>query len=228
MWKGALAAPLLVLAAASCGADVTVEGEIGGRSFDLATVYGWIDATQEDLNFGEGKIVFSERERKDLHIVLSGAAYDPEVDVRFLSVDQILNRLLDEERNGVITLRISDSDAVSAGVVLTDPSQGDGPELEVDHNFAAVRIESDAVYPAEVSAFGSRTAYTLTVDEIQRDGNRFISGTLVVAVERADTDPQGVQTGSITVRFSAKLIGERIAECNNEDDRDQLCDFVVQ
>jgi hypothetical protein len=227
-FRGAAPPSILCFLLAGCGAGASVEGSVGGFSFELATVYAWIDATEADVDQDAGKIVFSEREDHDLHLVLSGASYDPEVDVRFMSADELIAVSLDEERYGRIGMVVTESQGIANGTVLTDPPATDGgPRLNASHRFGAVRVEADAEYPPEALLLASRVTYTLTIDEIEREAGKYVSGTIVVAIDRADDDPAGLQTGSITVDFSAKLIGERIAECNHGQDQSRSCELIL-
>jgi hypothetical protein len=213
---------------AACGGGASVEGQIGGRSFQLATVFGWIDATEAEVDPSAGKIIFKARSRKDLHVVMSGATYNPEQDVRFLTAAELADIGLQQVQNGYVELRVTNFDAVGAGAILTDPDPnggGDAPELDANHRLAAVRVEADAIFPMEALLFGSRTTYTLTVEEVGRASGESVSGTLVISVQRADGDPTVVQTGSITLDFTASLIGERIAECNAGEGRSQSCEL---
>src|SRR5688572_26633490 len=76
--------------AAACGSGASVEGDVDGWSFDLSTIFAWIDATEAEEDGETGKVIFKARPRKDLHVVLSGASYDPEQDVRFTSTEDLL------------------------------------------------------------------------------------------------------------------------------------------
>jgi hypothetical protein len=197
-----------------CDSGASVVGDIGGRSFDLSTVYAWIDATDADLDPMAGKIVFTPADDKDLHLVLSGASYDPELDRRFMSAEELISIEHDQDRYGWIEMTVTESDSLANGAVLMQPAQGDGPSLDVNYGFGAVRLERDAVYPAEAGILASRVTRSLTLEQVERERGGYVTGTLVLAYERADEDPSSAQTGSIEVEFAAKLIGERIAECN--------------
>src|SRR5262245_17218736 len=135
---------LTALFLAGCGSDVTVDGEVGGLSFDLKTAFGWIDATDTELDIMAGKVLFTQRDEKPLNVVLSGARFDPNQDIRFMSVEQFFEMRADEERNGLITMRVSNSESLANGAVLTDPSPGGGaPELNASHELGLVRVKPD-------------------------------------------------------------------------------------
>lgn len=225
--KHPLFAPVLLLTAAACGGGPSIEGEIGTMTFDLHTVYAWIDATESKVDDMSGKLVFTPRMDKDLHVVLSGASYDPEVDARFLSAEDVLEIDREEVRNGSIGIQASKFDSLAMGMQLSDPMMGgDGPHMNASHRFAAQRIDADATYPMAANTLGSRTQYTMTFDELGREPGESISGSLVIAVVAGDNDPAGVVTGSMTVDFSAPLIGERIAECNRGEGRNSTCEIL--
>lgn len=217
------------LLVSACGSGAKITGDVAGFSFELSTVYAWLDATETDQE--DGRIVFKTRDRKTMRVVLSGASFDPEADVRFMSAAELLDLSQENTRNGSINFNITNFDAVTAGLVLDNPREDgnddDAPRLtSVEHRFGLRRLESDAVYPAEVIGFGRRVSYRLTIEEPGKARGETLSGTLVIRIERADNDRQDAKTGEITVEFDASVIGEAIAECNSSEGRSSACELV--
>jgi hypothetical protein len=165
-----------------------------------------------------------------MRVVLSGASFDPEQDVRFMSAGELLDLSRDNNVNGSISFNITNFDAVTAGLVLQSPNdnpEGDEPRLtSINHRFAQQRLEADAVYPASVIGFGSRVSYQLTINELGKARGETFSGTLLIRIERADEDRQDVKVGEITVEFDASVIGEAIAECNNSEGQGSSCELL--
>mgnify|MGYP000990311348 CR=1 FL=1 len=70
-----------------------------------------------------------------------------------------------------------------------------------------------------VPPIGSKITYGLTLDTAGKMRGENVSGTLTISVATRASDPSGSVTGTYTVKFSARLISERVAECNNRTDR---------
>lgn len=220
------ALPLLLTSACGTGAKIT--GDVAGFGFDLRTVYAWLDATESDQM--DGRIVYTTRDRKTLRVVMSGASFDPEQDMRFMSASELQDLGRENTNNGSISFNVTNFDAVTNGLVLISPREDgteDDPRLtSINHRYAQQPLEPDAVYPAEVIGFGSRETYQLTITEAGKARGETFSGTLVIRIERDDDDRQDARTGEITVEFDASVIGEAIAECNNSEGQSSSCELI--
>lgn len=216
-------------AATGCGGGgATVTGDVGGYSFVLNTIFAWIDATDADSDQSTGKIIYKAKPVKSLFLVFSGAFFDPEEDQRFVSVEQRLELDHQTQLNGQISAQIGDSDKLTTGMELVQPSMGNpmGPSFNASHRFGLVQLQGDAVFPAEAMQFGGRTTYKLTLDQLAQEPGKSVSGKLVISVEREDNEPAGVITGSVTVEFDAPIIHERIAECNQSEGQSSSCELA--
>ncbi len=221
-----LALPLVLTTACGTGAKIT--GDVAGFGFELRTVFAWLDATESDQE--DGRIIFTTRDRKTMRVVLSGASFDPESDVRFLSAGEVFDLERENSINGSITFNITNFDAVTEGSVLHSPrdeEMGEDPRLtSVGHQFAFKRVEADAVLPPEIIGFGSKVSYQLTITKLGKVRGETLSGTLIIRVEREENDRQDAKTGEITVEFDASVIGEAIAECNSSEGRSSSCELL--
>lgn len=73
----------------------------------------------------------------------------------------------------------------------------------------------DSDYPGNATALGSKVKATVSFVIVPSDvGPLSVLGSVEYNVDKGNGDPDDVTTGSFTVRFSAPLIGERLAECN--------------
>jgi hypothetical protein len=173
-------------------------------------------------------VVAATRERKAMHVVLSGAAFDPEEDLRFLPATALVDRALAERGGGRLEFRITDYDAVAAGATLSSRREGlldDAPFLDdVDLSLGERPLAPDAVYPAETIAPASALTVELTLREAGRARGEAVAGTLVVRLDRAERDRQDAPTGELRIELDAAVIGEAIAECNASGGRASVCE----
>jgi hypothetical protein len=218
--------PLFSLLAVGCGPGIAVTGDVAGRGVDLRTAYAWLDATEVDED--DGRVVTATRERKTMHVVLSGADFDPEADVRFVPVVDRLERERTERLGGRVAFRITDFDGVGGGMLLTSERGGlmeRAPRLDdLELALAERALAPDATLPAESLALASRLSMELTLTEAGRARGDSLRGTLVVKVERNDRDRQDAPTGTLTVDLDVPVIGEAIAECNASGGRASVCE----
>jgi hypothetical protein len=209
-----------ILALTGCGGgSASVEGDIGGYSFDLQTIFGWID--EKELTEMDGKRVYVTRDEPTLHLVLSGASYDPSRDLRFASVTELADLAADAVTRGSIAMRVRRYGAVTSGAVIAIPSNDPegAPQLSLDFNFGLKELEKNAEFPAELPRFGSKGTARLTLSELGKAAGESVKGTLEIGIEADDREPSTVRTGRLTVEFDAALISERIAECNASQSR---------
>lgn len=215
------------ISAVGCGGvgSADVDGEFGGYFFEFATVFGWIDAKQVEID--RGSVEFRNREAPILQVRFFGASFDPEQDVRFMSAEEQFALALDNEHNGVMRLSVTELDKVNDGDAIeipppdgADPSD---PRLVITYELGLKKVRSDATYPGEVAAFGSDFSAKLTLESIGRAAGDTVKGSLVMTVKDDASDPPGARSGSMTVRFEAPLVNERIGECNTSADK-TLCD----
>lgn len=204
----------LTLAACSGAGSAEVTGSFGSFTLELNTVYGWIDATESKMD--GGKLVFAPRDKPRLHVVMSGAVFDPDQDLRFVSASELVDLARESQRLGSASLVVRNYHVFTVGGQLAIPNtgEGDAPRLEMSLALGLNELESDATYPAAAPEFGDELTATLTLTEAGRAAGESVVGTVVVKLAPDEDDPADALGGEITIELDAPLISEWVAECN--------------
>jgi hypothetical protein len=201
----------------------TVEGTLGGREIFLSgTVFAWWDTTVYDLDV-DGNIFLQTRDgqNESLHIAMYGFPFKPTDDIRFLPVSQQLDFASNVQIHDSLQIKVGGSATLANSNQLeydTDspPIPGSGPYLAQAPNlkFGASKINPENGYPTIVKNIGSHRIHRVNFLNVNRASGSTIDGNYELTIERAPSDRGSVEIGTLTISFSAKIIGERIGECN--------------
>lgn len=217
---------LMVLTAmvAACGGvgRASVAGDIGGETLEINTVYAWIEShayTHQPESFA-----LEPLPQTVLYLRLSGATFDPTRDQRYVDVVELLRLAQEESRKGSIYLAVVNGDKAARGATFTELSQRERREKEPgdiylsDSRFRMAKPELDGEAPFEQTRpyWGGAGGLTVKLDAIGSEPGDVVTGTIELDVQRHERDPQSVVTGTLTVRFTAPLIQQRIAEANGD------------
>lgn len=198
--------------------SITSEGAVGDRSVDLAGAgFGWLDETVVVAE--GGRLVLEERDSDEtaFHLVFSGAAFDPGVDLAALSPASRQALAEDIERHDYLALVVGRGDRLEDGDEVEWASGQPVPDTGAYVASLAFRLgheplDGESEYPDEVSRLASGRRVGLALERVEDER---LQGTLEVALEAADAD-QGLEVaeGTFTVTFDVERLGERLAECN--------------
>lgn len=208
---------LLLSGLSACGGsfgNLAVDGDIDGYGLSLQTAFAWFDQTQAAS--ADGRVVYEERGLADLHVVLSGAAFEPNQDLRFLSQSEAERIVREAVQNGSVRLTVKDYKNLTTGTALTlpEPTTSGAPGWNLTYQFAPLELDADARFPEAPPVYGSNTQWSLTLNEIDPEVGGNITGTLQGTFARGETDPSDARIGTIMVDFTAPVLSERLAECN--------------
>jgi hypothetical protein len=186
------------------------EGSLGERAFDPSgTVFGYLDARDDNLD---------ERDTSRVGVAMTWLIFDPTSDLNDLPGDELENYRHELRLRDALSLVFADSGAVTPGatfesVVEGGSELGDGA-LRARIHLAPERLTASSTYAGFVP-YGARRKVNVSLDEARllEDGP-LLSGSIVVDIEQADTDPSEVITGRLEGRFTAPLVSERTAERN--------------
>lgn len=202
----------------ACGGtgSVSIDGEIPNQRLELSTAFAWVDALHVRSSTGG----YEMNDSPTMYIMLSGAAFEPESDLRFTDPAEVERIAHDERNRGSVRLRIRAAKLVRAGQTLTDPPEpgaaGEGePRLDAQIEFGREELAGDATYPdAPIPQLASTRRLVLKLDNYGTEPGDTVAGTATYTITSAEHDPPGATTGELSIDFSAPLIHERIAESN--------------
>lgn len=198
-------------------------GSIGNREVSVGgTVYAWWDLTSYDVD-DNGHLFKQTRDSEDqvLHIQLYGYGFNPREDQRFWSWEDQIKFHYELSQHDQMQFSVNEAGTLNNGARLTynneePPSAGEGPFLSsVSFSAAPVKVNESNDYPDTVKAMGTRNLVTLELKEVEREPGKNIAGSFEIKIEKSDSDDASVATGTLTGDFSASIVHERLAECNN-------------
>ena len=208
---------LLAILLTGCGpAGAQVEGSVDGYFFELNTTLAWVDAKR--VSEEDGTLTFVNRETSTLRTRMYGAEFEPTEDLRFASTDARRRIAEENARRGAVQFDVTNFERLVEGQTLQSPraegADTDGPRLGVGYNFGLMKVRQDDPFPGAVPPLGSDFTAKLTIEEIGRNPEDVLAGTLELSFARANGDPASARVGEITISFETRLAHERIAECN--------------
>jgi len=112
------------------------------------------------------------------------------------------------------------SDATDAGFFFFDagfPNNDRNPSLGTFNMYdGTARLDNTSEFPDTEVGYGSRRDLEIEFKNVAETPGlgAVISGTLTYKIEKTDGDSGDAQEGEIVVNFSAPLLGERFAKCN--------------
>jgi len=200
-----------------------------GRSFapwEFDTQFAFWDS--HDYEVDGGKLVLKERpiERDGhfLNIRLYGFAFNAGEDRRLWSAQEWRTWRTGNATEPLLLISVRQADQLKDGdeikfdsndVLNTNTRE---PHMTLTYSPGEPPLNSGSEYPDEVKPLGSRVIAKLTVTKLEEQAGfgRTLGGTIEYERDKAATDPDDVVTGKFEVNFSAYLIGERMAECNDQ------------
>jgi hypothetical protein len=226
MMRGALVFAALLAACGGGGGNATVcvvtenacstSAALANRTLTVQSAFAWVDAVQGYERGPDGNWVVKLRERKLLQLRLLGATLDPRQDLRQRPVAELIQIAQDLAQNGFVSVNVLDfakvgiNTPLKAGEVVSDTVLF----LVDEFQFGARPVAGD--YPQTVSSLGSDRDFIITFTRIEDTVGGVIEGTLEVEFKRKQSDPTDAVQGKMKIQFSALLVSERIAECNDE------------
>lgn len=117
--------------------------------------------------------------------------------------------------------KVKPNDSLEYTVDTSNPSSGGGngedPALTVEFQPGSPILTPLSTYPDDTIPYGSKITAKLTINNAPESPGPlgYVAGNLDYEVEKGSNDPDDVVTGKFSVRFSALLVGERLAECND-------------
>lgn len=223
-----LAAGALAMASSGCiffqTGSANTSGSVGDREVSLGgTVYAWWDLTTYDID-DNGNLFKQTRDSADqvLHIAMYGYAFNPREDRRFWSWEDQLKFYYESEKQDQLFFDVYEAGGLNNSARLNynneePPTAGEGPFMgEPSFSPAPVKVNEGNEYPETVKYLGSRRIYTLELTQVEREAGQNIVGSFELKIEKSDSDDGGsVVTGTVTGDFTASVVHERLAECNN-------------
>ncbi len=205
-----MAASLVACGGSSSG-SATVTANIGSAHLEFHTVYGWARTTK--ATSVQSVTTFSPTDPVPLILVLSGATFDPTKDFSYLPAATQLELADEQKRNGRIELRFPDITKAALNTPLVvnydDSNQVYSPTVA----FGETQVTNATLYPETVPRFGGKGTMSLTLDTLGSGVGGAFSGKLDYTVAKGANDPDNVLTGTVSVQFSGTLVGQAVAEC---------------
>lgn len=213
---------LLLVSACGVG-QAGFSGEVNGQNFaPNGTVFAFSDALKPAPDL-------SGRDKVRLNVLLSYAAFDPGQDLQFQSGADLADLQHSIEISDWLSLSWKNREKLGSDTRFSDvllAADSDGHYSESDDTadarsddfrarFALARqvLQAGSSY-ADYVPFASRALVTVDLKQAQLDPGGLLQGSLTISIERGADDPAEAKTGSFTGKFSAAIIGERIAEKN--------------
>lgn len=195
----------------ACGGNGSAEvtTEMAGVVLEFSTAYAYLRTTER---IGD----MYQKVDPRLKIVISGASYDPDRDVRFLSAGELLQIQLDQTRKGLLLMTLEKYNEQPTGQPIEDPRDGDDV-LEARLSFGVTELQSESQFPAQPGDLGRDVIQRLTLTEKVAKAGDILNGTYEINFSKARDQAATVRTGRITVEFSAPVVEELIARCNLDD-----------
>jgi hypothetical protein len=202
---------LVLLAASGCRyGQASFDGTLGERAFDPGgTVFGYVDERDDNL---------LDRDPAPVVVAMTWLTFNPASDLNDLEGSELEDWRHELRLRDAVGIVFSDMDDVVPNADFTFESVGgtvlsDG-SMSARIHLAPERLSATSSYDA-FKPFGSRRLVSVGLEtaRLLEDGPE-LSGSIVVEVQAADTDPEGVLTGRVEGRFYAPLVSERIAERN--------------
>lgn len=217
---------VLALLTTSCFPYACGNGAVGPRIFPwtLRTQYAFVDKKEAQME--NGRRVF--RDRADdaggevLFLHMYGFTFNPRSDRRNWTAEQWLHFQRGIETQPYVVLSVQRVNKMSNGDKVefdtegtTTPTLSD-PVLAVDYSPGNPGLRNQDEYPDKQPTFGSHRKGTLTLSGIADEPGPlgWLRGSLEYSVAKGTGDPDDVETGEFTINFSAQVLGERLAECN--------------
>jgi hypothetical protein len=195
-----------------CGyGAVSVAGSFDGERFaPTGTVFALIDAHAEEPRPGGG-IDVTLRSAPTLLLFFCQPALDPDVDLAGLGGSEIIELRELLRRGDRALLRDLPTRLLAAGAQLTlDPGRADFTLLVLA---GSDPVAADDSY-SELRPLGRHLSAVLAVERADLQEGGQVAGTLAIARDRAADQPVSTATGTVTLRFAAPVVHERIGESN--------------
>lgn len=208
----ARAAALALYFATGCGyGAVSVEGSFDGERFaPTGTVFAVVDAHVEEARPGGGVAVI-DRGDPTLQLFFCQPAIDPDVDFAGLGGSEIAQLRDEVARGDRVVLRDLSTSTLAAGVrLVADAGRTDFALLVLAGNPPIAASDSYA----ELRPLGRQMSTLLTIERATVEEGGQVAGALAIARDRAADQPANTATGSVTLRFDAPILHERIGESN--------------
>ncbi|MBI5493910.1 MAG: hypothetical protein HY904_02720 [Deltaproteobacteria bacterium] len=222
-------AALSVLPVLSCAPWSISSGKLGSTiaPWTFRTQYAyWDEYVPVEVTTSTGRRTEYKR-REDtaggtvLRIRLHGFLFNPHEDRREWSIFE-KNHYSDGLRTQPsILLSVTHAQALSSGDKVVYDSEsptttGNDPEVSITYYPGEAELSNRSEYPDHVREYGSRYRVELEFGQLGENPGPagWVRGGLVYTVDKDDGDPDDVVTGEIKVNFSAEVIGERLAKCN--------------
>lgn len=225
--RAVLSLLMVGLLSSACAPFAFGNGELGGYRFmpwSIRTQYAYVD--KKERKDEGGREVYASRSDDAggdiLKIALFGFTFNAFEDRRTwnsLEWQHYINGL-ETQPNVYITVarvnKMSSGDDVKLDTTSTAPISVTDPVLAVTYNPGKPRITNGSTYPDKRTVYGSRVKATLTLSAIADEPGPtgWVRGSLEYSVERQNGDPDDALEGEFTLNFSAQVVGERLAECN--------------